>query len=513
MQKTDELTAQQIENLPIDISASKLLDWLIDRRHVNLKWQTAALAIREKINLAIQDMPEVDEIKQLLAGTYINYFHCVRIVELLKVSESGSKNIFGYYSSQRMKDWQEVVRLYEKDNLYLAEVAQMLIRNINYEIPSLKKQVAKFKQTQADCRRKEKDYQDNAAAAKAEYNVECRKLGIKGDKIKSELLEKVKSLPKTFGVIAEKTQSLAPVIEFYQTFVQFTVGRTSDRSSQSEIEVVPILQFIHQYGNATVYQWRTGKVPESVEAVTLSFLQEEEEQKADEIDWGDIDDAGDDSIDFGISLEEVGSEVLNFDIQVTVETSDGDVGHDGQGSSAEDDRIARGTDSLTLLDHPPTRNNFTNELLELEAFLMQRLSEMKGEMDVLSANQFQSAPSILQMKTKEDVSAMLDKVREILSLLTDSTIQHLMLIKSSPKYVDRLTESLKQKCGQEEKMLASKEAVHGKYLEAIEEERQLMPKIDKLVANTRILQRQIEQDISSRYKNRPVNLMGSINSI
>ncbi|XP_038057971.1 CDK5 regulatory subunit-associated protein 3-like isoform X2 [Patiria miniata] len=464
MQKTDELTAQQIENLPIDISASKLLDWLIDRRHVNLKWQTAALAIREKINLAIQDMPEVDEIKQLLAGTYINYFHCVRIVELLKVSESGSKNIFGYYSSQRMKDWQEVVRLYEKDNLYLAEVAQMLIRNINYEIPSLKKQVAKFKQTQADCRRKEKDYQDNAAAAKAEYNVECRKLGIKGDKIKSELLEKVKSLPKTFGVIAEKTQSLAPVIEFYQTFVQFTVGRTSDRSSQSEIEVVPILQFIHQYGNATVYQWRTGKVPESVEAVTLSFLQEEEEQKADEIDWGDIDDAGDDSIDFGISLEEVGSEVLNFDIQ-------------------------------------------------LEAFLMQRLSEMKGEMDVLSANQFQSAPSILQMKTKEDVSAMLDKVREILSLLTDSTIQHLMLIKSSPKYVDRLTESLKQKCGQEEKMLASKEAVHGKYLEAIEEERQLMPKIDKLVANTRILQRQIEQDISSRYKNRPVNLMGSINSI
>ena len=33
----------------------------------------------------------------------INYFHCVRIVELLKVSESSSKNIFGGYSSKRMK--------------------------------------------------------------------------------------------------------------------------------------------------------------------------------------------------------------------------------------------------------------------------------------------------------------------------------------------------------------------------------------------------------------------------
>ncbi|XP_022106552.1 CDK5 regulatory subunit-associated protein 3-like [Acanthaster planci] len=512
MQKTEELTAQQIENLPIDISSNKLLDWLIDRRHVNLKWQTAALTIREKINLAIQDMPEVDEIKQLLAGTYINYFHCLRIVELLKVSESGSKNIFGYYSSQRMKDWQEVVRLYEKENVYLAEVAQMLIRNVNYEIPSLKKQVAKLKQIQAECQRKEKDYQDNATAAKSEYNAECRKLGIKGEKIKSELLAKVKSLPEMLAVITEKSQGLSAVVEFYHAFVQFTIGGCSDNTRQSEIEVVPILRFFLQHGNATVYQWRTGKVPVSVETVTLSFLEDEEEQKEDEIDWGDID-AEAEGIDFGITLEDGGAETIDFDIQVTDSTSGGDVSDAEKGSTAKDDGIARGPDSFTILDHPPTRNNITNELLELEAFLIQRLNEMKGEIDILSANQFQSAPSILQMKTCDDVSAMLDKVREILNLLMDSTTQHLMLIKSSPKYVDRLTESLKQKCGQEEKMLASKEAVHVKCLEAIDEERQLMPKIDKLVANTRALQRQIEQDISSRYKNRPVNLMGSINSI
>ena len=36
---------------------------------MNLKWQAAALVVREKINAAIQDMPEVEEIKQLLAGT------------------------------------------------------------------------------------------------------------------------------------------------------------------------------------------------------------------------------------------------------------------------------------------------------------------------------------------------------------------------------------------------------------------------------------------------------------
>ncbi|RXM32672.1 CDK5 regulatory subunit-associated protein 3 [Acipenser ruthenus] len=94
---------QGYQNLPIDIQTSKLLDWLVDRRHCNLKWQSSVLQIRGKINTAIQDMPENEEIKTLLAGSYIHYFHCLRIVEILKGTEATSKNIFGRYSSQRMK--------------------------------------------------------------------------------------------------------------------------------------------------------------------------------------------------------------------------------------------------------------------------------------------------------------------------------------------------------------------------------------------------------------------------
>ena len=33
----------------------------------------------------------------------INYFHCVEIVRLLKQTEDTSRNIFGRYSSQRLK--------------------------------------------------------------------------------------------------------------------------------------------------------------------------------------------------------------------------------------------------------------------------------------------------------------------------------------------------------------------------------------------------------------------------
>ena len=40
-------------------------------------------------------MPDVEEITRMLAGSYITYYHCKRIVELLKVSEADSKSFFG----------------------------------------------------------------------------------------------------------------------------------------------------------------------------------------------------------------------------------------------------------------------------------------------------------------------------------------------------------------------------------------------------------------------------------
>lgn len=65
----------------------------------------------------------------------------------MKETEADTRNLFGRYGSQRMKDWQEILRLYEKDNVYLAEAAQMLMRNVNYEVPSIKKQIQKLEQS------------------------------------------------------------------------------------------------------------------------------------------------------------------------------------------------------------------------------------------------------------------------------------------------------------------------------------------------------------------------------
>lgn len=160
----------QEQNIPIDIQTSKLLDWIINRRHCNKTWPQQTNLIREKINAAIQDMPEHKGITKLLTGTCnlyhldylfigsselmcllftdINYYHCLQIVEILKETEADTRSLFGSYGSKRMKDWQEVVRLYEKDNVYLAEGAQILMRNVAYEIPGVKKSITKCDQVQ-----------------------------------------------------------------------------------------------------------------------------------------------------------------------------------------------------------------------------------------------------------------------------------------------------------------------------------------------------------------------------
>ena len=63
-----------------------------------------------KVGEAMKDMPEHPQIKELLSGTSINYFHCLKIVEVLKETEADSKNFFGSYGSQRMKDWKDIIR-------------------------------------------------------------------------------------------------------------------------------------------------------------------------------------------------------------------------------------------------------------------------------------------------------------------------------------------------------------------------------------------------------------------
>ncbi|XP_032358888.1 CDK5 regulatory subunit-associated protein 3 [Etheostoma spectabile] len=501
---------ENIQNLPIDIQTSKLLDWLLDRRHCNLKWQSAVKDIREKINAAIQDMPENEEIKQLLSGSYIHYFHCLRIVEVLKGTEASSKNIFGRYSSQRMKDWQEIVSLYEADNVYLAEVASLLSRNVSYEGPALRKQLAKAQQLQQELSRREVECQSSAADLKERYYAACKQYGITGENVARELQALVKDLPAVLEEVGKDAAKLEEQIQLYTAFTNFVCEWSNP--------VLPMLTFAQTRGNTTFYEWRTGKVPTVIERPVVEEAPTDMLTE-DMIDWGDFGNSADapgvnagitveDGIDWGISLEpsseDTGaagidwgdSEAAPIEIEIV------DAGTDCP------EGVARGEDALTILENSQSRAQFIDELTELEVFLTQRISEMGEEADVVAMSQFQMAPSVIQRQTREHVREMLSVVQDLLVRLTSLRMQHLFMIQASPRYVERVSEVLRQKLKQADILLLKGATMVERRQEALEEQSRLEPRVDLLAGCTRELQKVIEADISKRYNKRPVNLMG-----
>uniref|UniRef100_A0A8C4IIK7 CDK5 regulatory subunit associated protein 3 n=1 Tax=Dicentrarchus labrax TaxID=13489 RepID=A0A8C4IIK7_DICLA len=474
---------QNIQNLPIDIQTSKLLDWLLDRRHCNLKWQSAVKEIREKINVAIQDMPENEEIKKLLSGSYIHYFHCLRIVEILKGTEASSKNIFGRYSSQRMKDWQEIVSLYEGDNVYLAEVASLLSRNVSYEGPALRKQLAKAQQLQQELSRREVECQSSAADLRERYYAACKKYGITGENVARELQALVKDLPAVLEEVGKDAAKLEEQIQLYTAFTNFVCEWSEP--------VLPMLTFVQKRGNATFYEWRTGKVPTVIER---PFVEDAPPDAVTEDTVGfSVSVLFEDGADWGISLEP-GSEVRLLNTSAFLFLCP--------------EGVAKGEDALSILENSQSRSQFIDELMELEVFLMQRVSEMGEEGDVVAMSQFQLAPSVIQGQSREHIREMLSEVQDLLGRLTSLRMQHLFMIQASPRYVERVSEVLRQKLKQADILVLKGATMAEKRQEALEEQSRLEPRVDLLAGCTRELQKLIEADISKKYHKRPVNIMG-----
>nr|CAD7256849.1 unnamed protein product [Timema shepardi] len=416
-----------------------------------------------------------------------------------------------------MKDWQEIVKLYEKDNVYLSEAAQMLIRNVNYEVPSIKKQIAKCEQFQQECDKKVADYGKAANSVRGEFQTTCKQLGIQGRRIKHELVERLVELPAIYSKMADNAKNLDSAAQFYSEFVKFVLGKEYPGGC------IPLLKYLIKNGNTSTYQWVHKEPPLSIEEppLNIKFDDEPEDDAAgdsetidfgddtgDSIDFGSLGDADAANIDFGdITLEGGGDidwggiEVVNpsaGDGAVTEEI-DFNISLEETGivveSSGLEGGVAKGQEALTILDNPSTRNTLFDEIKELESFLKIRLHEMRSSSsgDLLSMSLLQDAPSILQLQSIESVEKMLSDLQGALTDITDQRTQHLHNIKHSPKYVDLLANSLKQKLAAAEKLVASQEVVRQRRNEAHSEANELRPKLKLVIDKTKQLQAEVKE--------------------
>lgn len=437
------------------------------------------------------------------------------------MTEKDSKNIFGGYSSQRMKDWGAVLKLYEKDSLYMGEAAQILARNISYEIPSVRKQITQFEKLSEEAIKKSQDAVKSENILRSEYTTGCQQLGIKGEKIKVELTERLKDLPQLQAEVAMKIPDLNKAVDLYGNF-------------SGNKYCLPLIKHVIKSGNTTVYEYKYSEPPVSVEEPPLPFkLDDDVSEVNDQIDFGDAQE-----IDFGEAIDtgEVNLEVgdidwgddtvtlddnQNIDFSISLEES-GIVVEDAGMSGG----VAKDDEAFLILDSPQYRDAVLDELYELLAFLKMRLYELASndKVHVISM-------SLLDGFTDHDsktVVTMIATVETVITSLTTSLIQQLYQIKHSPKYVDILTNKLRQKMRAVEKLQSLQKVLKEKSVELKQEALNLRPTLDKQIAQTKTLQKhvsslmilirriffyrfllQIEQDISKRYKNRVVNLMGA----
>ncbi|XP_062551461.1 CDK5RAP3-like protein [Armigeres subalbatus] len=495
-------------DIPIDIHAGKLQDWLVSRRIVNKNWSLHVRDVRSKISNALTDMPAHDGLVQLLKGAHINYFHCQQIIDILKTTEADSKNVFGFYGSQRMKDWQEILKLYEKDSLYLAEAAQILVRNINYEVPGIRKQIKHFEQLSDEAEKKINDLKRSENVVMGEYHALCKQLGIAGDNVRQELVKKVGELPKMLNEISGTVSALKKAIELYSAFL-------------GNEECLPVLRHVSTSGNTTVYEFLYSEPPLSIEEPPVKFdTKANEVPHTGEIDFGDGGgvDFGDGEIDFGaidggeINLEvgdidwgvqeEVAPNGNDIDFNISLEESGIVVEGDGNAGGA-----AKGEEAYSIFDSPSYRERFINELLELEAFLKMRLYELStaDKHQILSLTMMNNFPD----HDAKSLTDMLSQVDVVYSKINSQLIQHLHQIKHSAKYVDILTSKLKQKLLAIDKMKDTEKLMGEKSISFRQQSVDMKPTLAKVIEQTKILQGQIEKDISKRYKNRVVNLIGA----
>lgn len=486
---------------------------MIDRKKVPLTWKKQIAPIQEKISLAIKELPENQEIQSFIEGRTLNYFDCIKIMELLEsvAHEDTSKNLFGSYVSKKMQDWDKIVQMYKRDNVYLGELASMLISLANFEIPSHKKKIEQSQKQISDLNRKEKDWEKNVKTYEKRYERLCEEYSIEGKDVRNELLDLVLKLPSLLDHVASLVQQkeIEDSIHIYEAFIGYILG-----SQEEELETdssLPTLKRIYRDGN-------------SIEKKKDS--EEIEEEKRDEVplevDWTVIEEKVS-------SQETIQEPTIQWDIETEVSASEGpqivwdidtfEVDNnaievvESMDGSLESTKIEAPKERETVLSDTQTRNLLMDDLLELKCFLQQRKEEMESTDSSMAINLFAKAPKSVQELDRSKIETCLNAVNKIVDSLEESQLRSILEIKNSPRYVDRLCASFQHLI---ECINKSKESIS--YAERKKESLQNLvyetaPQLQSVIKKTKELKLNLEADLSKHYSGRPVNIIGEINTI
>ncbi|CAL9049787.1 CDK5RAP3-like protein [Musa acuminata AAA Group] len=556
----------ETRNLPIDIAFARLGEWLVDRKRIPQDWRKRLTAIRARISSALPSLPrDPDPFLQTLDPEAIGYLEAKNIYSILLNSTTESRNIFGRLSGSA-GEWESIVRSFEKDHIFLGEAAQIMVQNVNYEIPYQKKQMQKVQQQLAELERKETDIKRNAALSAAKYSEACQELGLQGNNVRLELLEASKTLPSTFSKILEvlNSDSMLKAMEYYQNFVK-DVHTEKEKSPGSVLEN---LRHLHE-NPPSLYVSMSAEVQNSLSDMSTSDVHVSAGTPMDTIlpmggiDWNiSVDDTQIDwDVDAVEQLEESGNsfgsyEIIDYNVDLKDSENGKDLLYDNTSSKKTEGVVPEASESeicwdislenpqvdmledavvpVVGIDKPnPTetsqsesseersqlleteyRNKILDDLFEVKSFLNQRSIEMRSEETSSLQHQVQAvAPSVLQQYSPDVVQLMISEISSALSMLTDRKMRDLIMILNSKRFLDRLVLTLEEKKNHEVKLRESLNDLSVRRVELQNTLSSSWPKHEAAIAKTRELKTLCETTLSSLFDGRPVNIIGEINTL
>ncbi|XP_057783246.1 CDK5RAP3-like protein [Salvia miltiorrhiza] len=559
---------EEIRKLPIDIAFARLGEWLVDRKRIPADWRKRMTAVRAKITTSFAALPkDIDLFFQTLDLEGIGYLEAKKIYEILLKSTPESRNIFGRRSGAA-GDWETIVLAYEKDHIFLGEAAQIMVQNVNYEIPYQKKQVQKSQQQLVELERKEADIKRNAALSAAKYSEACQELGLQGVNVRSELFETaVTSLPSTFSQMLEvlNSDSVTTAIEFYSTFVK-------DAHTEKDKTPSPVLPnlidirlnppSLNVFVSPEVFGVVTTEVRHDESALMAGG---EADIAADSIDWDIALGSSDIDWDIGaVESEDNGNGLGPYEIVSAIDAMPNSPHKDGaethqvvenmEGTTAQDvslsgidwdisveNPLVGGAEGSVVTSTPAEsgssnhysnaeatgssqekcqlleteyRNKILDDLFEVKAFLNQRLLELTNEETLSLQHQVQSvAPFVLQQYTSDSIREMLSNVSLAISKLTNRKTRDMIMILNSKRFLDRLVTTLDEKKHHESKLKEGLKDLYAKRLELQNSLSSSWPKQEAALVKTRELKQLCETTLSKLFDGRPVNIIGEINTL
>ncbi|ETO65090.1 hypothetical protein F444_17537 [Phytophthora nicotianae P1976] len=549
--------------LPIDIQYKQLLEALVDRRIVPNKWLEQHKQIRDAIAALYPELPLASDALSKFRSKKpshedLNYFDCKFIFKCLEQSDEGaSKNFFGQYTSPVLKRWSALIRQYEKNNVFAAETARIIAQNTAFEIPFLKKSIQQNEKQVADNNRKMADLTRSIAEYKRKLETSCADMGILGENFREELRRLPLELPSIFDGVAKAicSDEIANAIEYHQALqvylhdceipvVASVMESTSSSSSkkgkkgrkkskkQAEVTEEPemstdepfeLVVAPHKFF-AAIEELRNAS--DELVDTTLDF-----EAEAAEISWDiSLDDSGTadaGEIDWGIETvasAETTAAADDAPVEIDWDITTSDVVEPVSEASASEAAgvvepvldVPATTGKPTrvgLLDDNEFRTRVLNDLLELRAFLRQRLVELSGSDSVAFANQFQGSSPLLEQQSTSRIEELQAVVDHAVSLLTSKRLQQLVLIKTSERYLDRHVASLEMLTKHMDKCRREIHGLEDKNVDLIDATKNVQPQINALVTATKKLKKELEAALPPLFKGYKVNIVGEVNSL